>query len=269
MKVGIISKNDKEALKYLSIIEDFLFKNKIEVYYDDEIAQIVGKKNIMWNEKDLDFIIWLGGDGTLLVHVNKLVGYNSKLLGIKFGSVGFLCEVDPSNLEENLKKLLKGDFKIEKRKLIEIFHEGRVIYALNEVLIHVSNIGKVSTFSINMNDTKIFSGRCDGIIISSSLGSTAYIASRNGPIIDPNLDVFVVDPLNPLKWGSRVLVVPFYVNLEVSSDKDFITIIDGNIKRNCKANEVIRIKGSNKSLNFIRFSNKFYDKIRIRSVLDI
>ena len=72
MKVGIISKNDKEALKYLSIIEDFLFKNKIEVYYDDEIAQIVGKKNIMWNEKDLDFIIWLGGDGTLLVHLSLI-----------------------------------------------------------------------------------------------------------------------------------------------------------------------------------------------------
>jgi len=120
-----------------------------------------------------------------------------------------------------------------------------------------------------MGDIEIFSGKCDGIIFSTSIGSTAYIASKGGPIIDPNLETLIVDPINPLRWGSRTLILPFDVSLEVFSDRDYVVIVDGNIKFNIKSNEYVKIKGSDKSLSFIRFSNSFYRKIKLRSMIDI
>lgn len=269
MKFGLIAKKTNEALETLKVIDDYLRKNNVEVFYDDELADIFGKSRIMWNEKNLDYVIWLGGDGTLLLHVNKLVNYEAKLLGIKFGNVGFLCEVDPTNIKEKIDRVLKGNFKLEKRRLLEIAYNKTKVYALNDVLATVSNVGKVSNFYVTMNDVEIFSGKCDGVIISTSVGSTAYIASRGGPIIDPNLEVIIIDPINPLKWGSRMIILPFDVNLEIFSDKDFLAIVDGNIKYNIKSKETIKIRASQKSLGFIRFSNSFYSKIKIRSTLDI
>jgi len=269
MKVGLIAKKTKEALETLKLIEDYFVKKKIEVFYDDELLDVLKKDKIMWNEKNLDFVIWLGGDGTLLLHVNKLVNYDAKLLGIKFGNIGFLCEIDPTNIQEKLDRILSGKFRIEKRRLIEFVYDKKKVYALNDVLVTVSNVGKVSNFRVIMGDIEIFSGKCDGIIFSTSIGSTAYIASKGGPIIDPNLETLIVDPINPLRWGSRTLILPFDVSLEVFSDRDYVVIADGNIKFNIKSNEYVKIKGSDKSLSFIRFSNSFYRKIKLRSMIDI
>jgi Predicted sugar kinase len=125
MKVGLIAKKTKEALETLKLIEDYFVKKKIEVFYDDELLDVLKKDKIMWNEKNLDFVIWLGGDGTLLLHVNKLVNYDAKLLGIKFGNIGFLCEIDPTNIQEKLDRILSGKFRIEKRRLIEFVYDKK------------------------------------------------------------------------------------------------------------------------------------------------
>jgi NAD+ kinase len=268
MKIGIISKISHEAIELTKEIINKLEDKSIDVYLEKDLAKELNHSNVLdFNEK-LDCIIWIGGDGTLLKFINKIVNLETNVLGIKLGRVAFLCEIYPNQIDYALNNLLKGNFKLESKGLLEILLRGKKYYALNEVLFCVKELGKTAYFKILKDNSYLFDGRCDGIIVATTTGSTAYIASRNGPIIDPSLDLIIVDPLNPLRWGSRKVIIPFNSSLKISCNEDFLTVIDGNIKIYTKKEENVEVKGASKRINFIRFSDDFYTRIKMRSLLD-
>lgn len=267
MQIGLISKKDNNSLSSVNKLIELLKGHTI--YFDEELAALLNKREVLDYADHLDLIIWIGGDGTLLKYVNKIKKFGAILLGIKTGGVGFLCETSPEEIDQSLNLLFEGKYFLENRKLLEISHDKEVYFALNEVFVSNLEIGKTSKFVVVKEGVEIFKGKCDGVIVATSLGSTAYIASRGGPIVDPSLDVLILDPVNPLKWGSRFMVLPFDSSLEIIAEKDYNLIIDGNIVKPCKKYETVNVKGSNEQLKFVRFRKSFYEKVRKRAILDV
>ncbi|HLI46999.1 MAG TPA: NAD(+)/NADH kinase [Geobacterales bacterium] len=267
MDIGIISKKDDNSLSITKKLIDLL--NGHNLYFDIELAQKLLHAKSLEEADRIDIIIWIGGDGTLLRYVNKIIRFKAKLLGIKTGGVGFLCEISPEGLKDNLKLIFEGKYTLEGRSLLEVKNTNETYYALNDAVLYSSELGRVSSFVVKKDEEEIFSGKCDGILISTSLGSTAYIASRGGPIVDPSLDVLIFDPLNPLKWGSRVLILPFNSKLEVVSSKNCKLVIDGNIITNVEVGSKIHISGSEQKFQFIRLKKNFYEKVKSRMLKDV
>jgi len=137
------------------------------------------------------------------------------------GTVGFLTEVTVNNFEEAILSILKGDYVIEERSLISASFENTVVYALNEIVIHSGSYTQLMRYKLDVNSKAVYEKRSDGLIISTTTGSTAYALSAGGPIVHPSLDVWTVLPMLSQSLSSR----PFII----SSDESLsVKILDGS-----------------------------------------
>lgn len=168
-----------------------------------------------------DLVVVIGGDGTLLGAARKYHEYDLPIMGINMGTVGFLTEVTVNNFEEAILSILKGDYCIEERSLISASFENKVVYALNEIVIHSGSYTQLMRYKLDVNNKAVYEKRSDGLIISTTTGSTAYALSAGGPIVHPSLDVWTVLPMLSQSLSSR----PFII----SSDEFLsIKILDGS-----------------------------------------
>lgn len=160
-----------------------------------------------------DLVIVIGGDGNMLGMARQLAKYEVPLIGINRGNLGFLTDIAPQTAFEQLYSTLeRGEFIIEERFLLEarIEQNGKVIElsnALNEVVVHSSQIARTIEFEVSIDGKFAFSQRSDGLIIATPTGSTAYSLSAGGPILTPNLNAVVLVPMNPHSLASRPLVI--------------------------------------------------------------
>lgn len=160
-----------------------------------------------------DLVIVIGGDGNMLGMARQLAKYHVPLIGINRGNLGFLTDIAPQTAFEQLHSCLeRGEFFIEDRFLLDVTVEqnGKVIEAnnaLNEVVVHSSQIARTIDFEVSIDGKFAFSQRSDGLIISTPTGSTAYSLSAGGPILTPNLNAIALVPMNPHSLSSRPLVV--------------------------------------------------------------
>lgn len=160
-----------------------------------------------------DLVIVIGGDGNMLGIARQLAQYQVPLIGINRGNLGFLTDIAPQTAFEQLYSCLElGEFIIEERFLLEakIEKNGKIIEsnnALNEVVIHSSQIARTIEFEVSIDGKFAFSQRSDGLIIATPTGSTAYSLSAGGPILTPNLNAMALVPMNPHSLSSRPLVV--------------------------------------------------------------
>lgn len=199
MKVGIYSNKNKDVNFEKSLIIAKKLENKdIEVFFVDKVD---GTKHIGEDitYADLDCLIVLGGDGTML-SASKLAHYdNLALLGINLGHLGFLTSYEYSHIDEVIDALIAWDFKIEKRFLIKTIIDYKVYYALNDIVLIRRNenttAGHISSFSAYSDMQLIDNFMADGIIVSTSTGSTAYSLSAGGPIVAPDVDALILTPI--------------------------------------------------------------------------
>lgn len=186
-----------------------------------------------------DLVIVIGGDGNMLGMARQLAKYQVPLIGINRGNLGFLTDIVPQTAFEQLYNCLeKGEYIIEERFLLEahIERNGKIILsnnALNEVVIHPSQIARIIEFEVYIDGKFAFSQRSDGLIIATPTGSTAYSLSAGGPILTPNMNAIALVPMHPHTLSSRPLVVDGdshislrfaqynQTNLEVSCDGQF------------------------------------------------
>ena len=168
-----------------------------------------------------DLVVVIGGDGTLLGAARKYHEYDLPIMGINMGTVGFLTEVTVNNFEEAILSILNGDYVIEERSLISASFENKVVYALNEIVIHSGSYTQLMRYKLDVNTKAVYEKRSDGLIISTTTGSTAYALSAGGPIVHPSLDVWTVLPMLSQSLSAR----PFII----SSDESLsIKILDGS-----------------------------------------
>lgn len=212
-----------------------------------------------------DMIIILGGDGTLLRTQSKMTK-EIPIFGINMGTVGFLTEIEVKDTFKTLKKILKGDYFIEKRSKLKVSHENHHFNALNEVVIVTDTPSKMLHFEIEVDGEVVEEFRADGLIVSTPSGSTAYSMSAGGPIVDPNIGAFIIIPICPYKLGVRPFVVSDKSEIMVrllKKGKHAMFVMDGQIAEKAEYEEEIKMKKAEKNVLFIRTSKKyFYKKVK-------
>ena len=168
-----------------------------------------------------DFMIAVGGDGTLLQAARLVVGRDVPLLGINRGRLGFLTDVLPQNVAASIDAMLDGQCVADRRQLLEArLHRGTVesrLLALNDVVLLRREAGHMLDFQTRVGGRYLNSHRGDGLVVATATGSTAYALSCGGPIVDPSLDVLVMAPICPHTLSDRPIVVPGDSIIEVRS----------------------------------------------------
>ena len=220
------------------------------------------------NEK-LDCILSFGGDGTFLRAVKYSQKMKAPLLGINLGKLGFLSESSLSELEKSIEDLKKNKFKIQERMLLKasIKRNRRIIYsatALNDAVIYKGETSKLIDIRFYANRRFVIDTRCDGIVISTPTGSTAYSLSAGGPLISPVMEAFIVAPLNPHILSVRPMVFSakdkLCFKLKITKDKSFLQL-DGINSHELLLDDELIVTSATQKVSFIKLTNKTFFQI--------
>lgn len=155
----------------------------------------------------VDFGLALGGDGTILRAFNRFKDFKTPILGVNFGRIGFLSAIGPDDIPTKLEIILKGDYELIDLSLLEFTHGKHTHLAVNDVVVHKPDGGSVIHLSYAVNGTWMDSLRCDGLVVASPAGSTAYNLSAGGPLVSLGLEAFVLTAIAPHTLRSRALVL--------------------------------------------------------------
>lgn len=264
--IGLVGKSDsKSALSTYKIIYHWLVIQKYKVIIEKNVANKLKLKNVKIGDltyigKNSDLAIVVGGDGNMLRAARILSFYKIKVIGINRGNLGFLTEIDPKHIYQQLHLILKGKFYFERRFLLEIninknfYVCKRKEIAVNEIVLHSNKIAQMFEFEVYIDKKFAFSQRSNGLIISTPTGSTAYSLSAGGPILSSSLEAIILISIFPHTLSSRALVINSnsVVNLLISNKKKKIEIIcDGQINIPINNNDIISIKKSKNYLYLI------------------
>lgn len=277
MKVGIYTNLYKDAdLSVTKKVSKLLNENSIEIIYHEKL-----KKNFKGNYFKLkggekpDVIVSIGGDGTILGLVDYCQTNHVPIIGINKGTKGFLNEIAPENLDE-LIALLLSDHTVDRRELIKVSVGDKTFYALNEIVIYRNNDAKMITLDIKIREQLVDRYACDGFIVCTPTGSTAYSLSAGGPVVSPGAAVHILTPINSHSLHSRPIVVNNNEIIKIYLKKysmDSMIIADGNNVLTAKVGDTIEISGTDKYLDFIRkpgynFYSNLLEKLNILGTTD-
>jgi NAD+ kinase len=271
-RVAIILKhNSQKALKEAKELKKWLSSRKIESFFQKDISDKLTGKPLTEGSgmfADIDLIISLGGDGTLLSVVKNVLNHNVPILGVNMGSLGFLTEISLKNMYPSLERVLKGDLPISPRTTLsaKINHKGKssTYFVLNDVVINKRALARIIELELTINDMLVTTYKSDGLIISTPTGSTAYSLSAGGPIIYPNVDCMIVSPICSHTLTHRPIIVPAnsVIKVKLTSKSDDVQLtLDGQVGDNLEyLNEVV-IKKSKKRIRLIESFEKNYFEI--------
>lgn len=269
MRIGVVARLDmEESIQLAGEIVDFLLKKGIETLMDTSVVEKLDKYQELscsLKEMDADMIIAVGGDGTILRTQSFISHKKIPLFSINMGTVGFLTEIDPENAFNAIEEVLTGNYFVEKRTQLQIYHQKKLHSALNEVVLMTRKPAKMLHIEISVDDEVVEELRADGLIIATPSGSTAYSMSAGGPIVDPRVGAFIIVPICPFKLGSRPTVVPDNSEIKVKllrEGKKAIAVIDGQFEEEIDYMDQIIFKKSEDNACFVRLNKDFYRKVR-------
>ncbi len=266
---------DKELIDTRKIIE-ILQKYDVEIFLDEEIIASMNTDVEVLNnisiDVGIDLVIVLGGDGTLLHNARRFATAGTPILGINYGRLGFLAELEKNSIEEYFDKLFTGAYIIDSRMMIEgkLIRDGNVIetfIALNDIGVTRGAFSRIINLEVFIDRQFVDYYAADGIIVSTPTGSTAYSLSAGGPIADPNMSLILITPICPHTLHARSIIVPDYkevsIQLEDLHSHDAFITVDGQQGYNLMSNDIITIKKASYSAKLIRIINRnFYDVLR-------
>jgi NAD+ kinase len=268
--VGLVARFDqKQALKLAEELAEFLAMKGLDVSVEDSLEGKVAAKQrfVPLTEMKTDFIITIGGDGTILRAALNIPIPDTPLLTINLGVRGFLTEVEPQDAHEAIERTLKGDFKIEKStKMAVTAGKEALPDALNDVVISTGEPSKILYSEICKNGKPILKCQADGLIISTQTGSTGYSLSAGGPVLDNEVDAFVLTPICSLTvFHSLMLPTTSTVTFNVIRPEKMLVLIDGNYRKTINTDKLtVTVTKSKHVTSFIRFESNFYDRLRNR-----
>lgn len=276
MKLGIIPNLNKD--KDLNVTRSILswFANKdIDLLLESDIAEKLDYMNIGYSRDELysssDIIIVLGGDGTILNIARQSAKYNVPLFGINLGHLGFLAEAEISEMYISLEKIVKGEYYIEKRIMLEASIDGskddtKELLALNDISITRGMIPRMISFSMFINNSFFEQYSADGIVVSSPTGSTAYSLSAGGPIVSPELKVMIIALICPHTLHNRPIVISHKdeVRIEISEENSEVMLsVDGQDSYKLEPSSVVTIKSSSFVTNLVKLKQRsFFDVLK-------
>ncbi len=273
--VGVVVKpNHKEAWETACKLSDWLAERGIDLigkpHAETEICdiQVAGIEEF---KNDVDLIVVLGGDGTM-ISTARLTGNREVLvLGINYGSLGYLTEFRIEEMFPALEAIIKGNYEIDRRVMLDVEHwrgdeklaTGRV---LNDVVINKAVLARIIEIEVNLDNLFVNSFRADGLIIATPTGSTAYSLSAGGPIIYPSMNAMVLTPICPFTLTNRPIVVPdtAEINLRLKNESDGVVLtLDGQIGYAVQMGDYISIRKSTTNFNLVQPPNRnYFDVLR-------
>lgn len=268
--VGLTTRTDKKkALDLAEKLLNHLEKKGLSIVVDPEIAKRIGKADIAvpLEEWKPDFIVTIGGDGTILrtcIHIPKP---EPPILAINMGERGFLAEVSPKDAVLAVDRSLNGKFTLERCKKLAASVEGEALPdALNEVFISADAPVKLLYASLWKDGDQILDCRADGILVASQTGSTGYSIAASGPVLDPGTDVFVLTPVCPLtQFPPIVFSENSTITIEVKRPNSVLVVVDGHYRKLVeKRNPHVTVTKSDNVTSFIRFKKQFYQRLKGR-----
>jgi NAD+ kinase len=268
--VGIVARYDKnQVFKLAKELAEYLRNKGLEVYIEDTLAEKlkVPAKTAPLKNMKTDFVITIGGDGTILRACLAVPEPEPPILAINMGVRGFLTEVEPKEACNAVDRTLKGEFKIEKCTKLAVSADGEVMPdALNDVVISAGEPSKILYTQIRKDDEPILKCQADGLILSTQTGSTGYSLSAGGPVLDPETEAFVLTPICSLTvFRSIVFSADSKVTIEAIRPKEVLVLIDGNYRQVVTSkNHTLTITRSKNVASFIRFKDDFYHRLRSR-----
>jgi len=232
VKAGFVLKPtaDEGLRKLYFKIKNIFEKKGFEVTIDMVSAKLIGILGMDFEKmcENVDFLVTLGGDGTLISVARRSYRFDKPILGINAGKLGFLTDINPDNIDEFLDKLLKGEYRVDERMVIEVEYKNSKLYAFNDVVISKDVISSMIHINVDTNESHLNRYYGDGLIISTPTGSTAYNLSAGGPVVYPLTESFILTPICPHSLTQRPLILPshFEIDLDVEDNKAKL-IIDG------------------------------------------
>ena len=269
--VGLVARYDKkQALKLAEELAEHLRDRGLRVFFEDTLAgklNFSGGEFISLKNMKTDFIITIGGDGTILRACLGLPDPEPPILAINMGVRGFLTEVEPKGACTAVEKILNGDFKIEKCTKLAVSTDEQVMPdALNDVVISAGEPTKILYTQIYKDDEPILKCQADGLIASTQTGSTGYSLSAGGSVLDPEVDAFVLTPICSLTvFRSLVFSADSKVTIDAIRPNEMLVLIDGNYRQSVKSKKHrLTITRAKNVTSFIRFRDDFYNRLRSR-----
>jgi NAD+ kinase len=272
-KIGIIANIEKEKSAECTVqLRDWALKQGIEVFLEEGIAKKIGDDKGL-DRRDLasmvDLLVVLGGDGTILRTVRFVSEYDIPIVGINLGEFGYLTEVNLNEMYSALELIVKGDYQTEKRMMLDItLYLGtetiRQQSILNDVVITRGNLSRILNLEMTVNDRYLTTFRADGIIISTPTGSTAYSLSAGGPIVFPETDSFIINPICPFTLTNRPIIIPDDVEIKVimwTKEQGAMLTLDGQVSYTMKSGDSITIKKSRYVTNLVSSPHRDYMEI--------
>lgn len=273
--VGVVVKpQNKEAWKTACELSEWLRKRGIETVGEPHTQNEIVRINESEAEKfknDVDLIIVLGGDGTMLSAARLVGNHETLVLGINYGSLGYLTEFRIEEMFDALEKIFAGDYKVDAREMLDVelwrgaekIAEGRV---LNDVVINKAALARIIEIEVSLNSFFVNSFRADGLIVSTPTGSTAYNLSAGGPIVYPSMNALVITPICPFTLTNRPIVIPdrAEINLRLKNESDGVILtLDGQVGYPMKIGDCAKIRKSSTNFNLVQPPNRnYFDVLR-------
>lgn len=262
----------KEVAEALPGLIELCHSKDIEVYFPREYMRQhpmdlpnYGFKDVETLNK-LDAVVSMGGDGTLLRLASYMTPFGVPVFGINFGKLGFLAELEPSDLDEALDRFKLDKYSLEQRNLLQatVITDGREIIkaqALNDIVLAKGIYSKMARFTMYINGKPSGSYSADGLIISTATGSTAYCLAAGGPLVMPEMDVSIITPVCAHSLSARTLIIPSTEIIEMrgmAGSEEMMLSADGKNVSEIDDKDVVRIERSPYTLKLLRLTDTDY-----------
>jgi NAD+ kinase len=276
--VGVIVKpNNPEAWKTACELSDWLEKRDITLVGKPRVqSEGTGQCDIddIDDERfgaESDLIVVLGGDGTMISTARLIGDADSLVLGVNYGSLGYLTDFRIEEMFPALEAIFRGEYEVDRRVMLHAEHwrgeemlaKGRV---LNDVVINKTALARIIEIEVSLNGLFVNSFRADGLIVSTPTGSTAYNLSAGGPIVYPSMNAVVLTPICPFTLTNRPIVIPDDARIEMKLEKEnegVALTLDGQIGYTMRAQDRVVIRKSRTTFNLVQPPNRnYFDVLR-------
>ena len=225
-------------------------------------------------KQEIDMALSIGGDGTLLGICRRVYEQNVPVCGINIGTFGFLADIELSELESKLDKIMQGEYYLEERMVISGFvesagHEERFLgHAINDVVVTKGGAARMLQLGLTVDGFRVMDYKADGLIVSTATGSTAYSLSAGGPLINPKVKVLLMTPICPHTFNARPMVMD--ENDEIKIDiaalhRDIIVTFDGQESFHILPGDAVIVRRAPLPAKIVKFDDKnYYQTIRTK-----
>ncbi len=244
----------------------------LELYYEKELFEVAGNGHLLEAPGELDALLTLGGDGTLLRGARIISPYAVPILGVNLGRLGFLTCCNADQLSNALMRFARQDYLAENRMALQArVTDARGVelhrwIALNDVVLHKGGFARLASVRVAANGETIASYAADGVVLSTPTGSTAYSLSAGGPVVYPTLETIVVTPVSAHTLAIRPVILPSSVEVTLQAEDgpdELLVTIDGQVGATFEQGQTLSVRRAEGGVLIIRFpGTSFFATLR-------